>query len=135
MNDRYTIQYAQIKFYIREHRLQAKFITSYRPILRDLFVMIFVFDSPIYFFLAEDKEKQPFLLFFDSKVYWWRQSCACASGKYVNIEIRLSVAICDTRKEEYNGDTGKRKAKLRDRVCRRHIQQPQYHQLKTEKYL
>ena len=64
MNDRYTIQYAQIKFYIREHRLQVKFITSYRPILSDVFVMIFVFDSPIYFFLAEGKEKQPLLLLF-----------------------------------------------------------------------
>ena len=49
----------------------------------------------------------------------------------------LYVLICDTYKEEYIGETGEGKTKLRDRVrvyCQ-HIQQPQYQLLKVEGHL
>ena len=46
----------------------------------------------------------------------------------------IYVAICGTCKEEYLGETGEGKTKLRDwvRVYRQHIQQPQYQKLKVE---
>ena len=45
--------------------------------------------------------------------------------------------ICDTCKEEYIGEIGEGKTKLRDRVrvYRQHIQHPQYQQLKVEGHL
>lgn len=47
------------------------------------------------------------------------------------------VAICSTCKEEYIGETGVGKTKLRDRVrvYRQHIRQPEYQQLKVEEHL
>ena len=49
----------------------------------------------------------------------------------------IYVVICDTCKEEYIGETGEGKAKLRDRfrVYHQHIRQPQYKQLKVEGHL
>ena len=49
----------------------------------------------------------------------------------------IYVIICDTCKEEYIGETGEGKTKLRDRVrvYRQHIRQPQYQQLKVEGHL
>ena len=49
----------------------------------------------------------------------------------------IYVIICDTCKEEYIGETGEGKTKLRDRVrvYRQHIWQPQYQQLKVEGHL
>ena len=49
----------------------------------------------------------------------------------------IHVVICGTCKEEYIGETGERKTKLRDRVrvYRQHIWQPQYQQLKVEEHL
>ena len=49
----------------------------------------------------------------------------------------IYVVICGTCKEEYIGNTGEGKTKLRDRfrVYRRHNRQPQYQQLKTERHL
>ena len=49
----------------------------------------------------------------------------------------IYVVICDRCKEEYIGETGVGKTKLRDRVrvyCQ-HIRQPQYQQLKVEGHL
>ena len=49
----------------------------------------------------------------------------------------IYVVICGTCKEEYIGETGEGKTKLRDRVrvyCQ-HIRQPQYQQLKIEGHL
>ena len=51
------------------------------------------------------------------------------------IVVTSYVIICDTCKEEYIGETGERKAKLRDRVYHQHIRQPQYQQLKVEGHL
>ena len=47
------------------------------------------------------------------------------------------VVICGTCKEEYIGETGEGKTKLRDRVrmYRQHIRQPHYQQLKVEGHL
>ena len=44
------------------------------------------------------------------------------------------VVICGTCKEEYIGETGEGKTKLKDRirVYRQHIRQPQWQQLKVE---
>ena len=49
----------------------------------------------------------------------------------------IYVVICDTCKEEYIGDTGEGKTKLRDRVrvYHQYIWQPQYQQLKVETHL
>ena len=49
----------------------------------------------------------------------------------------IYVVICDTCKEEYIGETGKGKTKLRDRVrlYRQYIRQPQHQQLKVEGHL
>ena len=49
----------------------------------------------------------------------------------------IYVVICGTCKEEYIGETGEGKTKLRDRfrVYRQHIRQPQYQQLKVEGHL
>ena len=49
----------------------------------------------------------------------------------------IYVVICGTGKEEYTGETGEGKTKLRDRVrvYRQHIRQPQYQQLKVEGHL
>ena len=49
----------------------------------------------------------------------------------------IYVIICDTCKEEYIGETGEGKTKLRDRVrvYRQHIRQPHYQQLKVEGHL
>ena len=47
----------------------------------------------------------------------------------------IYVIICDTCKEEYIGETGEGKTKLRDRVRVYRIQQPQYQQLKVEGHL
>ena len=49
----------------------------------------------------------------------------------------INVVICDKCKEEYIGETGEGKTKLRDRVrvYRQHIRQPQYQQLKVEGHL
>ena len=49
----------------------------------------------------------------------------------------IYVVICDKCKEEYIGETGEGKTKLRDRVrvYRQHIRQPQYQQLKVEGHL
>ena len=49
----------------------------------------------------------------------------------------IYVVICGTCKEEYIGETGEGKTKLRDRVrvYRQHIWQPQYQQLKVEGHL
>ena len=49
----------------------------------------------------------------------------------------IYVVICVTCKEEYIGETGEGKTKLRDRVrvYRQHIRQPQYQQLKVEGHL
>ena len=49
----------------------------------------------------------------------------------------IYVVICGTCKEEYIGETGEGKTKLRDRVrvYRQHIQQLHYQQLKVEGYL
>ena len=46
----------------------------------------------------------------------------------------IYVVICDTCKEEYIGERGKGKTKLRDRVrvYHQHIRQPQYQQFKVE---
>ena len=51
------------------------------------------------------------------------------------IVVTSYVIICDTFKEEYIGQTGERKTKLRDRVYHQHIRQPQYQQLKVEGHL
>ena len=47
----------------------------------------------------------------------------------------IYVVICGTCKEEYIGETGEGKTKLRDRVrvYRQHIRQPQYQQLRKDK--
>ena len=49
----------------------------------------------------------------------------------------IYVLICETCKEEYIGETGEGKTKLRDRVrvYRQHIRQAQYQQLKVEGHL
>ena len=49
----------------------------------------------------------------------------------------IYIVICSTCKEEYIGETGEGKAKLRDRVrvYRLDIRQPQYQQLKVERHL
>ena len=49
----------------------------------------------------------------------------------------IYVVICDTCKEEYIGETGEGKTKLRDRVrvYRQHIRQLQYQQLKVKGHL
>ena len=49
----------------------------------------------------------------------------------------IYVAICDTCKEEYIGETGEGKNKLRDRVrvYRQHTRQPRYQELKVEGHL
>ena len=49
----------------------------------------------------------------------------------------IYVVICATCKEEYIGETGEGKTKLKDRVrvYRQHIRQPQYQQLKVEGHL
>ena len=49
----------------------------------------------------------------------------------------IYVIIYDTCKEEYIGETGEGKTKLRDRVrvYRQHIRQPHYQQLKVEGHL
>ena len=46
----------------------------------------------------------------------------------------LYVVVCPTCSEEYTGETGIGKSKLRDRVQvhRQHIRQPQYQKLKAE---
>ena len=51
--------------------------------------------------------------------------------------FNLIYVICDTCKEEYIGETGEGKTKLRDRVrvYRQHIRQPHYQQSKIEGYL
>ena len=49
----------------------------------------------------------------------------------------IYLAICDKCKEEYIGETGEEKMKLRDRIrvyCQ-HIRQSQYQQLKVHRYL
>ena len=53
------------------------------------------------------------------------------------IVLTLYVVIFGTCKEEYIGETGEGKTKLRDRVrvYRQHIRQPQYQQLKVEGHL
>ena len=46
----------------------------------------------------------------------------------------MYIVICGTCNEDYIGETGERKTKLRDRVrvyCQ-HIRQPQYQQLKVK---
>ena len=47
------------------------------------------------------------------------------------------MVICDKSKEEYTGETGEGKTKLRYRVrvYRQHIRQPQYQQLKVKEHL
>ena len=47
------------------------------------------------------------------------------------------MVICDKCKEEYIGERGKGKTKLRDRVrvCHQNIWQPEYQQLKVEGHL
>ena len=49
----------------------------------------------------------------------------------------IYLAICDTCKEEYIGETGEGKTKLKDkvRVYRQHIRQPHYQQVKVEGHL
>ena len=49
----------------------------------------------------------------------------------------IYVVICGTCKEEYIGEAGEGKTKLRDRVrvYRQHIRQPQNQQLKVEGHL
>ena len=49
----------------------------------------------------------------------------------------IYVVICDTCKEEYIGETGEGKTKLRDRVrvYHQHIKQPRLQQLKVEGHL
>ena len=73
----------------------------------------------------------------------------CYTFKNVQITFKLKnrfichsfnliyVVICGTCKEEYIGETGEAKTKLRDRVrmYRQHIRQPQYKQSKVKGYL
>ena len=49
----------------------------------------------------------------------------------------LDAVICPTCGEEYTGETGVGKTKLRDRVrvYRQHIRQPEYQKLKAEEHL
>ena len=49
----------------------------------------------------------------------------------------LYIIICPTCGEEYTGETGIGKTKLRDRVrvYRQHIRQPEYQKLKVEEHL
>ena len=49
----------------------------------------------------------------------------------------FNIIICPTCGEEYTGETGVGKTKLRDRarVYQQHIRQPQYQKLKAEEHL
>ena len=65
------------------------------------------------------------------KTFKLKTSMSCDSSNLIY------VLICSSCKEEYIGETGLNKTKLRDRVrvYRQHIRQPQYQQLKVEGHL
>ena len=66
-----------------------------------------------------------------NKTFKFKTSMSCDSSNLIY------VVICSSCKEEYIGETGLNKTKLRDRVrvYRQHIRQPQYQQLKVEGHL
>ena len=65
------------------------------------------------------------------KTFFLKSEMSCDSSNLIY------VIICSSCGEEYIGETGMGKTKLRDRVrvYRQHIRQPQYQQLKVEEHL
>ena len=65
------------------------------------------------------------------KTFFLRSEMSCNSSQLIY------VVICPTCKEEYIGETGIGKTKLRDRVrvYRQHIRRPEYQKLKVEGHL
>ena len=63
-------------------------------------------------------------------IFYLKEKMTCESNDLIY------VVICSTCNEEYIGETGEGKTRVRDRVrvYRQHIRQPQYQQLKCEEH-
>ena len=63
-------------------------------------------------------------------IFYLKEDMTCESSDLIY------VVICSTCNEEYIGETGEEKTRVRDRVSvyRQHIRQPHYQQLKCEEY-